>query len=375
MKSLVGTSFNMGVGGVQTHIEFLKNTLSAKGIYVELVYSDVIPSWRKMAVVLRSMGNIDRARAELTKIRTNNAWKKMEGAIKKEKFDLIHAHDVLLANCAVLNSQIPVVLTVHGPLSKEIIMAGNGSPAYLKYLQNIEKQAYECVSSIISVDSGQKEIIVQDYHILPEKIDVIYNAVDTDMFAPKFSDKTDAPPFFLVPRRLVAKNGVNIAIKAFRSFIGSDAELWIAGDGPERKNLNKLVKDLNLSKHVRFLGSMDRETMVSLMNSSIGIIIPSVPVAGVIEATSLAALEGMSVAKPVFASNIGGLAEIIKHNETGFLFESGDDKALAILLDMAINNNDIIKNIGINARQYVVSNHSLGTWAQKIIEVYKSMIK
>lgn len=370
MKVLIGTALGMGAGGVRTHIESLKHALSSKGIYTELVYPDCVKSWWKIAAALRALGSIDRARVELTKIRTNNVWMKVQDAIKREKFDLIHTHDVLLASWVELKLQMPVVLTVHGPLSREAIMLGKGSPTYLDYLKEIEQQAYRSVNAIIAVDSGQKDIIVSDYNIPPEKICVIHNAVDTDMFAPRSIKKTDETPFFLVPRRLVPKNGVRVAIEAFQFLRDTKVELWIAGDGPERAGLEKLVAENNLREKVRFLGSVDKKDMVFLMNASIGIIIPSVPVEGVIEATSIAALEGMSVGKPVFASNIGGLAEIIRDGDTGLLFEAGNYKALGILLRRALIDKESMESIGRNARQYVVNNYSLEVWVQKILRVY-----
>lgn len=72
--------------------------------------------------------------------------------------------------------------------------------------------------------------------------------------------------------------------------------------------------------------------MVSLMDQTQGIIIPSIPVSGVIEAISISALEDMGVGEPIIASNIGGLQEIIKDKETGLLFEPGNAKQLAELM-------------------------------------------
>lgn len=114
---------------------------------------------------------------------------------------------------------------------------------------------------------------------------------------------------------MVPKNGVHIAIEAMK-YVKARVQLWIAGDGEERKNLERLVSTLGLEEKVKFLGFVDSKEMVSLMNQTRGIIIPSIPVSGVIEASSISALEGMSVGKPIIASNIGGLQEIIKDKWT-----------------------------------------------------------
>jgi glycosyltransferase involved in cell wall biosynthesis len=66
-----------------------------------------------------------------------------------------------------------------------------------------------------------------------------------------------------------------------------------------------------------------------LMAESAGVIVPSVPCEGVIEATSLAVIESFACGVPVIASNIGGLAELIQHGSTGLLFPAGDAHSLA----------------------------------------------
>lgn len=254
-------------------------------------------------------------------------------------------------------------------------MLNKGTPAYFSYLKEMEQRAYRFARAIIAVDTGQKEIIISDYHVPPEKVSVIHNAVDTDLFAPQPPQEEGHKPFLFVPRRLVPKNGVHVAVEAFHFIEDLEVELWIAGDGSERLYLEKLVAELNLTSKVRFLGSVDRNDIVNLMNASIGIIVPSVPVEGVVEATSIAALEGMSMGKPVFASNIGGLAEIIKNNETGFLFEAGDAKALGMLLRHALIDTEWSRDIGRKAREYVIVNHNLEVWIQQVIGVYRDALR
>lgn len=373
MKILIGTTFDMkAAGGLQSHIFFLKQALTAQQIDSELIFPNNSTYWRKIITTLFFLGNIDRARIEFTKIKTNNLRKLIEKITSKQSIDLIHTHDVVLAE-SISNLTIPVVLTVHGPITKEALMSNNNAPIYLNYLRGIEQQAYHRAQAIIAVDTGQKEIMVSDYNVPPEKISVIYNAVDTSLFAPHYHKKTKQ--YFLVPRRLVPKNGVSVAIKALRCIEDIKTELWIAGDGPEHVTLKRLAEGLNLTSRVRFLGSVNRQNMVRLINESIGVIIPSVPVSGVIEATSIAALEGMSMAKPVFASNIGGLIEIIKNGETGILFKAGDANALGAALCYALKNKESIENIGKKARDYVIANHSLEVWIKQILGVYQSVLR
>ncbi|MGI6605102.1 MAG: hypothetical protein ACOX2S_08755 [bacterium] len=76
MRVLIGTALGMGAGGVRSHIESLRHALFTKGIHTELVYPDSVTTWWKGIAALRALGSVDRARVELTKIRTNNVGKK-----------------------------------------------------------------------------------------------------------------------------------------------------------------------------------------------------------------------------------------------------------------------------------------------------------
>jgi len=373
MKVLLGTCLGMTAGGVRSHLDSLRHALTLNDIHSELVCADNVSVLWKFEAALRALGSVDRARVELTKMRTGNAGEKARKAISQQNFDLLHTHDVHLANWAT-RLPIPTVLTVHGPASREALMLKKGTPAYLRYLRKVERQAYESARSIIAVDDGQKEIIVSDYQICPRKVTVIQNAVDTDFFMP-IRCKSVGHPFLFVPRRLVPKNGVQVAVKAFRLIADMDVELWIGGDGPERPYLEKLVGELDLTSKVRFLGVVDRNEIVRLMNSCRGVIIPSTPVKGVIEATSIAALEGMSMAKPVFASNVGGLGDIVRNDDTGFLVEAGDDMALGNLLRKALMDEERLRTVGKKAREHVVRNHSLKVWIEQVLGVYRDALQ
>jgi glycosyltransferase involved in cell wall biosynthesis len=289
--------------------------------------------------------------------------------LRLSQVDLVHAHDALFS-AAALQLGKPLVLTVHGPLSREIRMMGKGSPAYLRYIEEQEHAAYQGARAIIAVDSGQRDIVVNDFGVSPEKIHVIYNAVDTLTFAPGPAD--EAPPFFLVPRRLVKKNGVQVAIAAMVSV--PDVELWIAGDGPEGSMLRQQAEQLGLAPRVRFLGTIPSTQMTMLMRQALGVVIPSVPVEGVIEASSIAALEAMATGRPVIASRIGGLAELIEDGATGLLFEEGRPEALALALNRVLESPALAVELGARSRTFVCAHHNQSAWADSIIRIYQQVL-
>lgn len=382
MNIILGTHWTLReVGGVQSHLNNLSRIMTKKGYRYVLVYpSDrFLSKWWKVYYALKHLGNTDRGRIDLALRRMADTRLKLEYFLRKDNFHLIHAHDVffMYASTQLLQEKSytkPKVLTVHGPLWHEVrMLMGDRSPRFAAFVREVEEKAYAAADAIIAVDSNLRRTLVEEYGVPYAKVWVIHNGVDTDWFTPGNGYKTPNPSF-LVPRRLVPKNGVPVAVEAFRQIAQPGAELWIAGDGPQRPIIEGLIQRYKLQGRVRLLGSVGAEVVRELMRKAWGVIIPSVPTEGVIEATSIAALEAMSVAKPVFASAIGGLKEIIQHGETGFLFPAGDADALASLLEGAIKQPETLSQIGEKARTYVLQHHSLPIWFEHIQAVYKEVL-
>ncbi|MGE5590081.1 MAG: glycosyltransferase family 4 protein [Bacillota bacterium] len=375
MRLIIGTNWSLRQpGGIPSHIALLTRGLAQRGIEHCVVNPDdrfQSGAWKGFAL-LRGLGSPDRGRVLLAGMRMRDLADKLSTALSEapEPYHLIHAHDALFGRVA-LQSRLPVVLTVHGPLTNETRMfTGPGQRRILALMEETERLAYAGARLIIAVDQGQKGRLVTEFGVVPDKVRVIQNAVDTEAFRPRA--RSVEVRYFLAPRRLVPKNGVAVAIEAFATLRDTAAQLWIAGNGPEEQPLRALADRLFLSQRVRFLGSVNQQDMPGLAGQALGVIIPSVPTEGVVEATSIAALEGMSAGRPVFASAIGGLAEIIRHGETGYLFEAGQPRALEALLRQALDSDGAdLSHVGANARRYVERHHSPEAWMEKTLAVYR----
>lgn len=112
-----------------------------------------------------------------------------------------------------------------------------------------------------------------------------------------------------------------------------NAYFMLVGDGPERKKLEQSVKKLNMQDRVLFLGY--REDIPSLLSSCDLFVLPSL-----FEGLPLTILEAMAAEKPVIASNISGIDEIITDDETGFLVPTKDPEALSSAIKICISNPD-----------------------------------
>ena len=325
-------------GGVSTHFELLTRSLETAGMLAgRIVGQDVAPSkMRKALCALRAFGGKDARRIGLLRETAHLLTTSIDRA--SASADLVHCHDAL-ATYAAVNAPtvkergLPVVQTVHGPWSEETLTSGvSADSRFYRELRRIEEAAYASSARFIAVDRGQADILVNEFGTPREKISVIHNAVDCVEIHALALSRPENPlpqPYFVVPRRLVPKNGVHVAIEALKLLADRKVYLAVAGDGPLAAELRRKAEEAEVLGQVHFLGSLSREQLMPLMAESAGVIVPSVPCEGVIEATSLAVIESFACGVPVIASNIGGLAELIQHGSTGLLFPAGDAHALA----------------------------------------------
>jgi glycosyltransferase involved in cell wall biosynthesis len=100
--------------------------------------------------------------------------------------------------------------------------------------------------------------------------------------------------------------------------------LVVAGDGPERAALERRVSELGLAGRVRFLGSVPRETVLRLFGAADASLLPSAW-----ENFPHTVVESLAVGRPVIATAVGGVPEVVRDGENGLLVPSGDPVALA----------------------------------------------
>jgi glycosyltransferase involved in cell wall biosynthesis len=239
-------------------------------------------------------------------------------------------------------------------------------------IESLEREAWGYCHQLIAVDNGQQDILVAQ-HAPRSAIVVIPNAVDPqeiDRFRkPRTGSGAD---YMIAPRHLVPKNGVEYALRAFASIGTANLRLAIVGTGYLKPQLQAMCRDLGIETRVDFLGCLPRERVIALMWHAKAVIIPSISVAGLAEATSIAALEGMASARVVIASAVGGLREIVEHGMTGLLVREKDPEALAAAMRWTISNPEAAEQLGNRARRSVDRRFSLGPWCDRIESVYHS---
>jgi len=387
MKILIAASEpHPHIGGKSAHVLALSDGLRALGHQVRVVSeADLWPPSRLVIrgssfVVKRTLGPWGKDWATLWQYRLKRHF--LAAAIylllETECFDVVSCQDVMVQNIiSSYHGRVRTILTVHGDRTNELVSTGalhRGDKAERWFLME-ERQGYCSADQMVTVDSRLRThvLAVANGTIDPGRVRVLYNFVDVDYFKPAHSDDADDERrrwcldtdalVILCPRRLTAKNGVLYAVQAMvplgerlgqlQPFV-----LLLAGDGPERRDIKGLIRQYYLENSVRLLGDVPHGEMPSLYRAADVTLIPSVSSEGVVEATSIAALESMASGVPVIASSIGGLAEIISDRQTGLLVPEKDSLAIAEAITLLTRDQELREKIVNKARQFVTERHS-----------------
>jgi glycosyltransferase involved in cell wall biosynthesis len=197
----------------------------------------------------------------------------------------------------------------------------------------------------------------------PEKLIHIPNFTDVKDVKPKFGGDN----YGLFLGRLVPDKGAHQILKALK---GTDIAFKIVGDGPEKADLIGLRNMLAL-KNVDFVGFKTGTALLKIISGANFVVVPSV----CYEVSGLVILEAYAHGKPVIGARIGGISEIIRDGETGFLFDHTDPDELRKKMVRLHMNPDFAVRMGKNARSIVEKLYNPELHLKKLLEIYSALIR
>lgn len=304
-------------------------------------------------------------------------------ASQYEELDIIHAHNILpfgeAAKKLAKYYDIPFVLELHGIAEESL--AGNGRHIASIYLQKETQKLAEYANHVITLTHPQKEKICRFYKIPQEKVTVVPNGVDIDTFVSEEKYQREAENLiekFGIDGRIVMYAGVMDRINGLTNLAAvipsiikekTDISFVFIGHGPEEDKIIALSKKY---PQVKFLPMVHYDEMPIYYQMSDVFVIPRPSTISAETVTPLKLLEVMAMEKPVLGSNVGGIAEVIKHGENGYLFEKGNMGSFKnTLLEVLDADNT---QIGKNARKTIVENYTWDKSAKILQKVYEDLV-
>ncbi|MBT7007611.1 glycosyltransferase family 4 protein [Candidatus Falkowbacteria bacterium] len=315
--------------------------------------------------------------------------------IKKEKPDIAHLHNVYhQLTYSVLKPlkkyKIPTVLTLHDYhlISPNYNLFHKG-----KVCEVVKKHSYykaifhRCVdNSFLKSIAGAISSYWHWLYRVEEKVDlfispsnflknkykefgfkgkfeVVNNVVDLKDFEPSYP----AGDYITFVGRLSEEKGLINLLKVMVHL--PEINLKIAGDGPQEKELKKFVIVHGL-KNVEFLGYLEKAELQNVVKRSAFVVVPSIWY----ENYPMTAVEAMALGKPVVASDLGGLTEIVTDGQTGLLLFPGNQKVWQSAIKKLFSDKKLLEKMGKQARLFVQENNSSEQYYEKIIAVYQRLI-
>jgi glycogen(starch) synthase len=229
---------------------------------------------------------------------------------------------------------VPTLVTLHQALPDERI----GCDSLLGHLLRSSDWVNACSDAVLT---HARQLVPE----IAPRSSVIHNAIEFPTLEPQ--PLSFDPPRLLCLGRLVADKGFDLALAALATVLDHfpNARLIIAGDGPERDNLKQQTIDLQLTHCIEFIGAVPLDKVAQLINDATLVVIPSR-----VEGFGLVALESALMARPVVATQVGGLAEVVVHEETGLLVKSGDSAAFAKAIMTLLTHQNTARTYGCAAR-------------------------
>jgi glycosyltransferase involved in cell wall biosynthesis len=178
-------------------------------------------------------------------------------------------------------------------------------------------------------------------------------------------------------KALLPFNGQEYLIRAFGIALNQtkNSRLVIIGEGPDLERLKELSTHLGISEKVLFVGKVPNKSMPAILSLADVVVFPSVKIGGVEEGSSLGLVEALACARPVIATDVGGLSEAIVDGDNGLLVPERDVIAMAKAIVRLESDPTVAAGIGKRARDYVIRERTWQQAAQKYVVVYRSSVR
>ena len=191
----------------------------------------------------------------------------------------------------------------------------------------------------------------------------IPNFIDAEALAPQFGGE----PYFVWAGYMVAQKGPQVVLGAMREI--EDGHLYLAGEGPYLPELRAQVEKYGLGDRVTFSGFLAGPDLWSLMGGATALVFPSMWY----EVFGMVALEAYALGKPVIASRIGGIEDVVLDGETGFLVPAGDAHGFARAMQTLLSDPQKGAHMGKRARQLVVDEFGPEQHFDRLIALYEDV--
>lgn len=358
-------------GGIKKHLEVIFSKISRQRYLLYLA----VPPTSELITALRPFAQKVYPVPIEEHLPLKDCWRVvrcLRRIIEEEGIDLVHTHGVratVLGQIAALGvASARVVATFHNTLDKGSFFILLGF--FLGFLNRFAG------TQVIAVSQAVKWELCRYLRVPSDRVEVIYNGIDPEEYQLQLLpllpplDFDEGLPVIGTVARLEQRKGIRYLIEALplieREY--KPVNCVVIGEGPERAVLEKRVKELGLAGRVKFLGF--QEDILRFIQFFDVVVIPSLQ-----EGQSIFCLEALACSRPVVASAVGGIPEIIRHGETGILVPPADPGAIADAVLTLLKDRELAKRLAMAGRELVLTRFTQEQMLRKTEEVYEKVLE
>jgi glycosyltransferase involved in cell wall biosynthesis len=285
----------------------------------------------------------------------------------KHNVDILHTHGYkadVYGYLAGWPNRVALLATSHNWTSKLLSMRAYAGLDGL-VLRRFDK--------VIVVSDSVKDILLR-WGVAPDKVSQIFNGADLELFngaTPTLRNEIGAVGYSLVGfvGRMVRDKGGALLLRAAQQVLAlrPKTKFVMVGEGPSRKEWERLATQLGIGEHVIFTAA--RDDMPEVYASLDIVVLPSL-----LEAMPMSLLEAMAGSKPVVATRVGAVPKLVIDEETGLLLDPGDVDGLVTAILRLLEDPNLRTRLGKNGREHAAQHFSAGAMARSYIEQYEQLL-
>ncbi len=290
-----------------------------------------------------------------------------------EDFDIVHDNQCLGYGLLKLWRDVPVVATIHHPCSLDARMELAHATTWKRRASlrrwyaftRMQGRVARLLPRLISVSETAKQDAIKEFGVRPERVAVVHNGVDTDLFRP-------LPGVRRVPGRVITTASADIPLKGLVYLIEAlakvrteqAADLVVIGRAKPNGSVATAIERFGLEDSVRFVHGVDRLRLVELYAKAEVAVVPSL-----YEGFSLPAIEAMSSGVPVVATRAGAIPEVV--GEAARLVPARDAGALASAISRLLGDPGERERLGLAGRERALRHFTWEATASSTVAQYE----
>ena len=288
---------------------------------------------------------------------------------RRERFDIIHVHwplpHSLFGYAAARACDAPTVISFHGA---ELMVVNNVVRLAKPFLRWAIRTA-----DAVTANSTHTVKAIQKIYDRP--VTIVPFGTAAGAYSESDQPKPDGTKHLLVVGRLVERKGIPYLIEAVGILARQlPVHLNIVGSGPDEPHLKELARAQGLEQSITFHGRVSQDELIRQYNRCDAFVLPAiVDSRGDTEGLGVVIIEAMSYRRPVVASGVGGIVDLVINEQTGLQVPPKDSQALARAIARVLTDPDLAQRLGRAGYDHVQQNYSWPAIIKRLDDMYREL--